>query len=939
MKIAGTLDHLEQSVKDSPVEKFAALPTFTSDDEGKIVHVTTGGDRGYHGGIGAPVNAFVKLDASGSVFTRTVGGTGADFAFDDLDGALAAFEASSAKECILQIGAAGVIADGSPVTITKGPVTFKGTVEGASVTISGPNAVTFNLPDTDQTPVTFENCDISKTPGDDEWIFLQSGVLRLINSTINNISGADSGLFRQVAVGGTLKVFARNCTFTAAQDTGTDSPIFLSLATSGTGLELHLDDCTYVRDAANPTSLLKCTAANVRFVLENHTVLFGPRIKTSTFSIKYDGTSLMADDKNNTGTATVHGEAAYSTKMDALAGVDIEIFESFGADARKFVGDVLHILPGTYTYPATSFSNWQNLAGKTIYGDGKSSKIIFPNAFSGNRISITGSGNDNLVIRGMNFELQAALSGGQVLFAISTSDKIRFENCTFGNTVSNAGKFCFAFLSSTDECVIRDCEFAWDTEMDGIDFNDTSRSSIYNCTFIGQISIGVKLQGNAQSNYVFGNHFERTGGGSGTTSIQLLGNTDFNVVVNNYVGIASTGSGGINIDPTADNNTVMGNYGQDDEGDFHNIRFTDSGVNQTNQNFIFDPASMGRIATVMCGVDEHHGSLGQALQRLDRLHSQTYGVIFAFIRGNTNIGSFGSTTRRDLVIIGVSDDAQITFASSDIDLNFVGGSAAKRLVQIIDCDILRSGTNGGSFDSAVSLDVRLKNCTITSSGTNTTSIFETAGEMNVECEDCTFANTNVNSAIFENESVSIGTYAFKNCTAATQTGDLILNSNGAPPASTIRILERTDFGDVPVDLVTGTVTIHHDGTGRWDETSLTSGTITRTGHQFSTDEVATGTSWIDGSEIFRKVVNTGALLNATPTTTAHNITGLDKNLFIRAFAEEPGGNQITLPHNDVAAVSGGDVGIHVNDTNIVIDTVGDASAFTVSHAELWFTKV
>ncbi|KKL78806.1 hypothetical protein LCGC14_2021150, partial [marine sediment metagenome] len=690
MKIAGTLDHLEQSVKDSPVEKFSSLPTFTSADEGKVIHVTTGGDQGYHGGIGAPISDWVKLDASGSVFVRTVGGTGADFAFDDLDGALAAFEASNTKECLLLIGASGVIADGSPVIITKGPVTFRGTVEGASASISGANAVTFNLADTDQAPVTFENCDIFKTPGDDKWIFAQSGVLRLINCTINNFSGGNAGLFRQVAVGGTLKIFARNCTFLAAQDAAVDSPVFLSLATSGTGLELHLNDCTYVRDAADPTSFLKCEAADVRFILENHTVLFGPRVKTSTFSIDYDGTSLMADDKNNTGTATIHGEAAYSTRMDALTGVDIQIFESFEADAPKFVGDVLHILPGTYTYPAMGFSNWQNLAGKTIYGDGKSTKIIFSNAFTGNRVSITGSGNDDLVIRGLNFVHQAVLGGGNVLFVVSTSDRIKFENCTFENTGSNAGEFFIAYLSSADECVVRDCRFGSTGNQIGcIDCNDTSRSSFYNNRLIGEIDTGIRLQSNAEFAFIFSNHFERTTG-TGLTSILVEANTNNHVIVNNFIGIAGSGTGGINIDPSADFCTIAGNYGSESDGAIQNIRYTSSSSNQANLNMVQDPAIMGRIATIMVGVDEQFSSLGDALVRVDRLHSQNYGTIFVFVRGDASMSTDTADVRRDLVFIGVSSDARITFTNSSILLSSVGGSVKRRLVQITDCEIFRS---------------------------------------------------------------------------------------------------------------------------------------------------------------------------------------------------------------------------------------------------------
>lgn len=49
---------------------------------------------------------------------------------------------------------------------------------------------------------------------------------------------------------------------------------------------------------------------------------------------------------------------------------------------------------------------------------------------------------------------------------------------------------------------------------------------------------------------------------------------------------------------------------------------------------------------------------------------------------------------------------------------------------------------------------------------------------------------------------------------------------------------------------------------------------------FSTTEVNTGQTWIDGSPIYRKVVEFGALPNNTTKVVAHGITGL---LFLTSF--------------------------------------------------------
>jgi len=65
LKFAGVIDGLENAQKDLTVEKVATLPAFTAADEGKILHVTAGGGQGWHGGVGAPTSAFVRLDGSG----------------------------------------------------------------------------------------------------------------------------------------------------------------------------------------------------------------------------------------------------------------------------------------------------------------------------------------------------------------------------------------------------------------------------------------------------------------------------------------------------------------------------------------------------------------------------------------------------------------------------------------------------------------------------------------------------------------------------------------------------------------------------------------------------------------------------------------------------------------------------------------------------------
>jgi len=108
--------------------------------------------------------------------------------------------------------------------------------------------------------------------------------------------------------------------------------------------------------------------------------------------------------------------------------------------------------------------------------------------------------------------------------------------------------------------------------------------------------------------------------------------------------------------------------------------------------------------------------------------------------------------------------------------------------------------------------------------------------------------------------------------------------------------------------------------------------VRRARNGLSTTEVKTGKLWTDGAEIYRKVVDTGALTNGSSTTVAHGITGLDTVISMYGMAQNSGtGDQTSLCRADV--------NLHANATNIVINAVTtDLSGYTTSFVVIEYTK-
>ena len=106
---------------------------------------------------------------------------------------------------------------------------------------------------------------------------------------------------------------------------------------------------------------------------------------------------------------------------------------------------------------------------------------------------------------------------------------------------------------------------------------------------------------------------------------------------------------------------------------------------------------------------------------------------------------------------------------------------------------------------------------------------------------------------------------------------------------------------------------------------------------YSTTETAVGT-WIDGKTIYRKVVDCGALPNATNKAVNHNISNLDTFTSIKGFAKNPNTKLwIPLPYIQKTYVNYA-VEIYVSDTQIIIGTQDNKSGYSQSYMVLEYTK-
>lgn len=108
---------------------------------------------------------------------------------------------------------------------------------------------------------------------------------------------------------------------------------------------------------------------------------------------------------------------------------------------------------------------------------------------------------------------------------------------------------------------------------------------------------------------------------------------------------------------------------------------------------------------------------------------------------------------------------------------------------------------------------------------------------------------------------------------------------------------------------------------------------------FSTSEINTGTAWIDGSTIYKKTVNTGAL-HSNNKQTKHGISGIKQVIKMEglaiATAPSMGTVYVSLPRahrdNDHDGIG---LEVYGNVVNVI---VGQNNVFYDSYVTIYYTK-
>ena len=109
-------------------------------------------------------------------------------------------------------------------------------------------------------------------------------------------------------------------------------------------------------------------------------------------------------------------------------------------------------------------------------------------------------------------------------------------------------------------------------------------------------------------------------------------------------------------------------------------------------------------------------------------------------------------------------------------------------------------------------------------------------------------------------------------------------------------------------------------------------------NSYSTEEVKTDEKWIDGKPIYRKVVDFGALPNATTKTVTFDTVSADTWVNVMALAKSTDGNVINIPYADTSAASHS-ITYVINDGRIQVNTGSvDRSGYNKCYCKLEYTK-
>lgn len=101
-------------------------------------------------------------------------------------------------------------------------------------------------------------------------------------------------------------------------------------------------------------------------------------------------------------------------------------------------------------------------------------------------------------------------------------------------------------------------------------------------------------------------------------------------------------------------------------------------------------------------------------------------------------------------------------------------------------------------------------------------------------------------------------------------------------------------------------------------------------NSYSTEEVKTGGTWIDGKPIYRKVVNVGTLTDTTSKSVQHNIQNLDSVVNLKLIAKDS-------TNNIICDFGGKDLSVYIDIANVIITSGSNFTGYS-GYATIEYTK-
>ena len=220
-------------------------------------------------------------------------------------------------------------------------------------------------------------------------------------------------------------------------------------------------------------------------------------------------------------------------------------------------------------------------------------------------------------------------------------------------------------------------------------------------------------------------------------------------------------------------------------------------------------------------------------------------------------------------------------------------------------------------------DLPTKTSDLTNDGSDNTSVYVEADELATVATSGSYADLSNKPTI---PIVNDGTLTIQH--NGTTKGTFTANQSTASTVNIETIYADTISPATAVDPIT---------TGMIANSAVTAAK-TAFGGNYSTSEVNTGFTWIDGKPIYKKTVNFGALPNATSKTVAHGISSLNWVINVESVGKRSDGVFCPTPLVPPGGSALDRYGFFELDATNIVFYTGYNYSSTSAYVTIWYTK-